>query len=221
MALISVSPLATPVTSPDASTVATAVWLDAQTNSAPATACPRTSVATASSRSVSPSNSVATAGDTATLLTRCLTVTVTCTAADPVTPEDVALICVSPLATPMTSPDASTVATEVALDAQTNSAPATACPRTSVATASNRSVSPSSNVAAAGDTATLLTRCLTVTAAEPDASPELAVIVAVPLPAAVTRPEASTVATAVSPESQENSAPGTAWPFSSNACADS
>ena len=46
-----------------------------------------------------------------------------------------------------------------------------------------------------GDTSTEATDCITVTAAEPDASPEFAVIVTVPLPAAVTRPDASTVAT--------------------------
>ena len=39
----------------------------------------------------------------------------------------------------------------------------------------------------------------TVTTADPEAAPALAVIVAVPLPAAVTRPDASTVATDVSP----------------------
>ena len=46
-----------------------------------------------------------------------------------------------------------------------------------------------------GDTSTEATDCITVTTADPDASPALAVIVAVPLPAAVTRPDAFTVAT--------------------------
>ena len=46
---------------------------------------------------------------------------------------------------------------------------------------------------------TVATDCVTVTTVEPDADPPLAVIVAVPLPTAVTRPDASTVATDVSP----------------------
>ena len=97
--------------------------------------------ATAVRRSESPGLTVTAGGDTITSLTRRLTVT----AAYPVTPEDVALTSAPPLTTPVTSPDPSTVATEVSLDAQTNSAPATGYPFASLATASSRSVSPSSN----------------------------------------------------------------------------
>ena len=46
-----------------------------------------------------------------------------------------------------------------------------------------------------GDTSTEATSCATVTIADPDADPADAVIVAVPLPDAVTTPAASTVAT--------------------------
>ena len=53
----------------------------------------------------------------------------------------------------------------------------------------------------------------------PGTSPALAVIVAVPSATPVTRPAASTVATATSLDSHENSASTTAWPFSSNASA--
>ena len=58
-----------------------------------------------------------------------------------------------------------------------------------------------------------------MTSAVPVASPALAVIVALPSPAAVTRPAPSTVATASSLDRHENSAPSTACPFASNAAA--
>lgn len=119
----------------------------------------------------------------------------TASAAAPTTPDDVAVISASPAANAVTRPSPSTMATSVSLDAHVNSAPATAWPFASDASAESRRVSATTSVSAAGVTATALTDCATVTAAVPDAEPDLAVIVALPLAAAVTWPEASTAAT--------------------------
>ncbi|MDE2715388.1 MAG: hypothetical protein OXI33_00030 [Chloroflexota bacterium] len=69
------------------------------------------------------------------------------------------------------------------------------------------------SVSAAGVTETVLTTCITVTTAVPDTEPALAVIVAVPLPAAVTRPEVFTAATAGALLVQATAAPAIALPF--------
>ena len=58
-------------------------------------------------------------------------------------------------------------------------------------------MSPVSNVAVAGATATMATACATVTVAVLDAGPAVAVMVAVPLATAVTNPVSFTSATAV------------------------
>ena len=68
-------------------------------------------------------------------------------------------------------------------------------------------MSPTSSTADSGVIATVVTDCATVTAASSEAEPDIAVIVAVPLPAAVTSPEASTVATATSELAQATDAP--------------
>ena len=67
-------------------------------------------------------------------------------------------------------------------------------------------------MSAAGDTVTELTLWATDTVALPETAPAVAVIVAVPLPAAVTRPELSTVATAALPLAQVTVAPVMTWP---------
>ncbi len=301
IAVIVAIPSARPVTSPDASTVATERLLDDQVNSAPASAWPFSSNASATSRRVSPNATVSARGDTVTDPADCITVTAavaetspavamivvtpppmavtnpaestaatvvsaldqdtrtssitrpiwsrtsavscavcpsavsatesgmtatavgagatTVSAARPVTPAAVAMTSASPAPTPVTSPAASTTATAVSPDAQSNSAPATAWPLASVAAAARRSVSPVTNVSAAGATATALTSWATVTAALPDTPPALAVIVAVPLPTAVTSPDPSTVATVASSDAHVNSAPATPWPFASVASA--
>ena len=56
-------------------------------------------------------------------------------------------------------------------------------------------MSPTTTLSAAGKTVTARTSCATATVAVPETPPALAVIVAVPLPTAVTSPNASTVAT--------------------------
>ena len=280
VAVTATSPALVPVTRPDVSTTATDVSPDAHVNSAPATACPFASTASASNRTVSRSTTVSAAGETSTVLTVWATVTAavpdaepavavivatplaaavtrpaastaativsalvhatgspsitrsiwsrtsamrcrvspsavnasesgatdtvvgtgssTTSAPRPVTPDEVAVTATSPALVPVTRPDVSTTATDVSPDAHVNSAPATACPFASTASASNRTVSRSTTVSAAGETSTVLTVWATVTAAVPDAEPAVAVIVAAPLAAAVTSPEASTAATIVS-----------------------
>ena len=216
VAVTCTSPAPIPVTSPDVSTTATSVSADAHTNSAAAITCPFASVAVAARRNVSPSKTVAESGATATALTTCATVTVALPEASP----EVAAIVAVPLATAVTSPDASTVATESSPDSHENSAPSTECPFASNAAAVSRNVSPrAAKLASAGTAVTELTTCATVTVALPEASPEVAAIVAVPLATAVTSPVASTMATASSPDSHENSAPSTECPFASNAAA--
>ena len=73
-----------------------------------------------------------------------------------------------------------------------------------------RKVSPIANLSAVGVTATSLTACATVIVAVPEAEPDVAVIVAVPLPVAVTSLVASTLATAVLPLDQVTTAPAIA-----------
>ena len=65
----------------------------------------------------------------------------------------------------------------------------------------------------AGSTATAAIACATVTVARLAADPEVAVIVAAPLPTAVTSPAAFTVATVSSLDSQENLAPAVTLPL--------
>ena len=288
-------PSATPVTSPEASTVATETSLDDHPNSAPSTRCAFSSNASAVSRNVSPGATVSAAGDTTTEPADCMTVTTavpetapavaaivvapppmpvtnpaestaatvvsaldqgtgtpsitrpfwsrtsaascavcpnavsatvsgmtatavgagatTESAARPVTPAAVAVTSASPTRTPVTRPASSTNATSVSLDAHSNSVPATGCPLASAASATRRSVSPVTTVSAAGVTATALTSWATVTVALPDADPAVAVIVAVPLPVAVTKPAALTVATAALLVAQVTAAPAIACPF--------
>ena len=74
--------------------------------------------------------------------------------------------------------------------------------------------------ASAGTAVTELTACATVTVAVPEAWPEVAVIVAVPLATAVTSPDASTVATAVALLAHVTVAPAITHPFWSLTSAD-
>ncbi|MDE0258599.1 MAG: hypothetical protein OXR82_09480 [Gammaproteobacteria bacterium] len=104
-----------------------------------------------------------------------------------------------PCATPRTRPDASTLATEASLDDQSKVAPTTEWPFSSNALADRRSVSPETIASAPGVTMTEPADCITSATAWPEASPAPAVIVAVPLPTAVTDPVESTTATVVSP----------------------
>ena len=66
-----------------------------------------------------------------------MNVRVTVTIADPVAVPAFAVIVAVPAATPITRPEASTVATPASLDSHEKSAPATACPFASNASAVN------------------------------------------------------------------------------------
>ena len=107
-------------TSPEAATAATAESLDDHENSAPATGCPFASVAKAASRNVSPATSAAAAGATATALTCWATVTMAVPDAEPA----MAVIVVVPSPAAVTSPEASTAATDASPLAQDTAAPA-------------------------------------------------------------------------------------------------
>ena len=177
----------------------------------PAIGRPSWSRTSAASRMVSPSAvSSTTSGVTSTIVGAGAA---TVSSALPATLDVVAVMVASPSAMPLTSPESSTRATAVSLDAQANTASATAWPFASTASAASRNVSVSTSVWEAGETATSLTCCATVIVALPDADPAVAVIVAVPLPAAVTSPAASTVATVASLLRQATAAPGIACPL--------
>lgn len=126
----------------------------------------------------------------------------------------VAVISVVPVSTVVTRPEPSTAATPSLPDDQVNSAPSTGWPFSSNASAVSCSVSPrTALVASDGRTATESGTCATVTAAVPEAGSAVAVIVAVPLPVAVTRPEPSTAATAGALLDQLTVVPDITLPF--------
>ena len=195
VAVIVAVPLPSAVTNPAESTGATCGSLLAHVTTSSGIGRPIWSRTSAVSRTVSPSASNTTVSGVTATVVGAGTTTTSC--ARPVTPDEVAETSTSPTATPATNPVPSTTATVVSLDAHENPAPATPWPFASLASATRRSVSPNTSVSAAGVTSTVLTRWATVTVALPEADPAVAVIVAVPFPAAVTRPDPFTVATAV------------------------
>ena len=131
------------------------------------------------------------------------TVTVALSAAAP----ELAVTTAVPLDVPRISPVASTETMFGALDDHLMAAPVTVCPLASVAMAASRSVSPTETVSESISRSTAETACRTITVALALASPALAVIVAVPLPVAATRPVPSTVATDASDDDH-----ATGWP---------
>ncbi len=134
-------------------------------------------------------------GDTAIESTRWSTVT----SALPVTVPSVAVIRVVPGATPVTTPEPSTVATSVSSLAHANVAGATVNPLASCGSAASWTVPPSASiVSAAGETTTVSTTWLTVRSRVPDTSSAVAVTCVVPSPVAVINPASSTVTTSVS-----------------------
>ena len=136
---------------------------------------------------------VASAGSTTTEPAACTTVTTAVPEAAPA----LAVIVAVPLPTAVTRPVLSTVATAASSDSQANCASGISFPLASNALAASLTVSPrTARVNSVGPMITESAACNTVTAAVPEAAPALAVIVADPLPEAVTRPEPPTVATA-------------------------
>ena len=137
-ALIAAVPLSTDVASPDPSTVAIEESLDDHVNPM-STGCPFASRASAARRSVSASETtVSAAGATTTSFTACATVT----DAFPDTPPASALIVVLPLRTAVTSPDASTFATETSALDHVKDVSVISCPLSSRASARSCSVAP-------------------------------------------------------------------------------
>ena len=211
VAVIVAAPLATAVTSPAESTAATIISALVHATGSPSMTRSIWSRTSAMSRTVSPSAvNASVLGATDTVVGTSASTT---SSARPVTPDEVAATSTSPSPVPVTSPDASTTATDVSPEAHVNAAPATAWPFASLASASNRTVSRSTTVAAAGETATVLVRCATVTAAVPDAEPAIAVIVAAPLAAPVTSPDPSTAATEAALLDQLTAAPAITCPY--------
>ena len=133
--------------------------------------------------------------------------------AQPVTPDEVAEISVSPGPMPVARPAASTVAMDDLLDAQENSIPVIACPLASVALAANRSVSPWTRVSAVADTVMASGVCATATSAAAVAVSAFALIVAVPLARALTSPAPSIDATSARVLVQATATPGIAFPY--------
>src|SRR6266545_4786874 len=187
-------------------------------NGWPGTGLPFASRATALNCWVRPSaGSDAAAGLTSTRTTTCATVTL----ALPDTPAVVAVTVAGPFPTAVASPLASTVAPPTADDFQVNVRSGTELPRASLAMASKCCVSPRAlRVAVAGLTSTATTTCKTPSVADPDTPAVVAVIVAVPLAIAVTRPVAgAAVATPGADDAQLKDWPRMALPFASLAVA--
>ena len=106
-------------------------------NPAAATTWPFASVATASKRTVSRSTTVSAGGETSTMLTRWATVTAAVPDADPA----VAVIVTAPFPAAVTSPEASTDATDASLLAHVTAASAMRSPYWSSTCAESRAVS--------------------------------------------------------------------------------
>jgi hypothetical protein len=198
VAVIVVVPGPAAVTSPFPSTVATPGLLDTQVTTRPVSTLPFASFVTAVSCCVGviPTTRLAEVGVTVTELTGAMA-----TVMDdvPVFVSLVAVIVVAPAATAVTKPFASTVAAAGLLDTQVTNRPVSTFPFASLVTTVSCwvGVIPSTKLADAGVTVTVLTGAMvTVIEDVPVFVSLVAVIVVVPAPTAVTRPFASTVAAA-------------------------
>jgi len=140
----------------------------------------------------------------------------TVTVAAALCPPLVAVIEAEPAATPVTKPLALTVATAALLVAHVTARPLRAVPFESFGVAVNWVVAPTVRLAAAGLTVTDATGTfVTVTAAVPLCPSLVAVIVAEPAAAPVTKPLAETVAAAALLVAQVTTRPLRAVPFAS------
>ena len=134
-----------------------------------------------------------------------------CTVATAATDARSAVMSTVPLSTETTRPRVSTVATDVSVLNQARARPAISLPSASKAAAESDVVSPSdANSIASGAIVTLAGGVRTVTATSAVTSLDTAKMSACPRPTAVTRPVPSTLATAVSLDSQATGAPSTA-----------
>ena len=174
----------TPMTTPFASTVATAFAPLVHRVSRPVSTAPVVERAVAVSVVVRPVRIVAVPGVTVTDVTG---TDVTCTAADPVRPSLVAMTFTFPGATPVTTPSLLTVATDAFPVLQLTTRPPSMLPWLSRNVAPSVTVDPTCTVLNCGETATELTgRASTVTSAVPLFPSLLAVMVALPGESAVT-----------------------------------
>ncbi len=121
-------PTATPVTTPDAETVAAAGLSELHDTTRPPRLVPPASLSVATSATVFPTTTLGAAGDTTTLATGA---GVTATVAVPDTPSHVAVIVTLAGVTPVTSPFGETVATDGLLDVHVTTRPVTIAPATS------------------------------------------------------------------------------------------
>src|SRR5881396_1768634 len=193
VAVIVAAPAVTPVTSPPALTVATAVLLLPQLTGRPDNGLPLASFEVAVSCTVWPTCTDAVPGLTVTDATgTVLTVIV----AVPLCPSLVAVIVAAPAVTPVTTPLPLTVATAVLLLAQLTARPDNGLPFASLGVAASCTVWPTCTDADAGLTATDATGTLVTKIAAVPLFPSLvAVSVAAPTATPVACPAPFTVAT--------------------------
>ncbi len=209
-------PAATPVTTPDAETVATAVLLEVQVTACPVITLLFASRTVAAAADVAPFAIDVGVNATETVATAGVTVIV----AAPVTPPLVAVMLAVPTATAVTTPVAETVATAELLDAQVTGEPVIGLPSRSRGVATAVAVDPVVTDAGVNATDTELTGCeVTVTVALPVWPPLVAVMVAVPEVTPATRPAAVTVATCVLVEFQVTVRPVRTLPAASRTVA--
>jgi hypothetical protein len=194
VAVIVAEPALTPVTNPDAFTVATAGALVAHVTTRPLSAAPVLSFGVAVSCTLPATRIAAVAGATVTEATG---TTVTVTAEVPVFVSLVAVMVAEPAAMPVASPLASTFTFVVSLLVQVTTRPVSGLPALSFGVAVSWSVPPRSTLAGAGATVTDETgTTVTVMAAVPVFVSLVAVMIAEPGATAVTSPALFTVAIA-------------------------
>jgi len=203
-------PLVTAVTSPADETVATEASDDDHVTVAPDITDPDASFTVALNVTVSPRDAkLFVLGETVTLVGTWPIVT----EAVPVAEPEVPVIVVLPSATEVTSPTDETVATAASEDDQVTVAPEITEPAASFTVVIKLAVSAiDEKVSEVGETSRVAATCETVTVAAALADPEVAVIVAVPLVIAVTRPTFETVAIDASEEDHVTGASSTTTP---------
>jgi len=213
VAVIVAVPATLPVTSPLELTVATVVLLLTQVTVRPDSGLPFASFGVAVSWTVLPSFTDADAGATVTEATGTFE---TVTLAVPLCPSLVAVIVAEPAATPVTRPLLVTLATLVLPLAQLTVRPESGFPFTSFGVAVSCTVCPTCTAAEAGLTLTEATGTLeTVMLAVPLCPSLVAVIVADPIAAPLTRPLLVTVATEVLLLDHARARPESGLPFAS------
>jgi hypothetical protein len=202
VAVMVADPATRPVTRPFEDTVATTVLELDQVMGRPVRTVPPASRSVACNCVVCPAPTVAEAGATVTVATGAGGGAVTVMAAVPLFPSLVAVIVADPAATPVTSPVEETVAAPALEVVHVTARPVSTVPPASRSVACSCVVCPACTLAEDGATVTVATgggggggAAVTVIAAVPLWPSLVAVIVAEPAPAPLTRPAVETVAT--------------------------